>query len=159
MSSVLITFTTQGDSGKNWIVELDEKLNGGKSTFAFGEKAYFKVFSEKNATPIVVSSDGTVTAEGDGVEDVEETVEFIDSQEAFLSKPCVNIKSTMWFGNSLGNITLESPFSIKAEKEPQISGNGVAIAKITYTTTFRRFAISIPSSQFDEHPVLIVVAG
>lgn len=162
MSSVTISFTTAlpTGGGKDVVIELDDEKNNGKTTFRYGEKAYFKIFYDPALNVVVDKTDGILTDEGQGQETVEEFVSFIDSKEATLNKPCLNILSVEWLGNSLGSITQQGLYSIITEKTPELGGsNGIGLAKIEYTTQFKRYAISIPEKNVDEYQVIVAATS
>jgi len=135
------------------VLELDSERNADKSEFNYGEKALVRAFSwPVDLVYGMASSDGEVTSEGNGTETLTEVLSFANTNEAALSKPCVQILSTEWLGSDLGNVTTVSSTTVRASR------SGVGILEISYVASFRRFGVMLPARDRDDYPVLLVAA-
>ena len=67
---------------------------------------------------------------------------FEDADTANLGKPArTGISQTVWYGRSLGNLSLQSDkVTVKA------SAKGVGVARVTYDALARVYALSSPST-------------
>ncbi len=157
MATITITFTATAETG-DVVIELDNEMNKGKTQFLYGEKAYFKVFYDPSLVLSVTASDGTITEEGYGQEQIEETFNFVDTNEVKVRKPILSLVETTWFGQSLGSLQKDGLFKLVASEQPNPE-NKVAIAKVKYVTQFKRYAIRVSNKPYDEYPVLVSVVG
>lgn len=160
MSSLTITFSKTGAGIENIVIEPDEEKNDGKSSFLYGEKAYFKVFADPDLELILKSTDGTLTDEGQGQEQVEEEITFLERAEQNTRKPCLSLTSYDWLGNSLASITKTGLFLIKCELTPEPAGdNGIGLARLKYNTQFKRYGIKVLEKPYDEYSVIVNITG
>jgi hypothetical protein len=150
--SISITFVTKEvAAGKALVVDLDAEKNEDKSQFLYGEKAYFRIFTyPENMKIAIIESDGNITTEGNGLFEEEENIVFANVSEASCSKPISSIKSSKWLGESLGAIAVEGN-KIKA------SSKGVAILKLKYTASFRRYGLQLGGRSDDSYTVLVYI--
>lgn len=118
-------------------------LNGGKSSFSPGETVYLLVYKSDNVSITdAICSAGSLSAQGSVVVTVIEELMFEDSDTATLSKPArANISQVVWYGRSLGGLTLQSDkVTVKAQDK------GVAVAKVTYDALALVYALSSPAT-------------
>ncbi|MBF0182600.1 MAG: hypothetical protein HQM03_21505, partial [Magnetococcales bacterium] len=75
---------------------------------------------------------------------------------ATLDKPALSIDSVIWLGNDLGALTLEGD-----QRTVSVPNAGVAIARVSYRSLARTWAISSPVqvAELDEYPVQVHFAG
>lgn len=154
--SITVSFTTEADAAAAaaaLIVELDADKNGDETQFIYGTKVYFRVYTYPVDMKIaIIESDGIITSEGDGVSEEEEDITFANTNEGSCSKPVKSITSSRWLGNSLGAI------SAKGVKITMAS-EGVAILKLGYKSSFRRFALKLSGKSDDSYTVLVYIQG
>ena len=118
-------------------------LNGGKTGFSPGETAYILVFASDNVSVTeTICSAGSLSPRGTAVVTVDDEVMFEDTDTASLSKPANGaIKSTIWYGRSLGDLSLMGDkSSVKSAVK------GVGVAKVTYDATASVYALTSPAS-------------
>lgn len=140
----------------------DGNLNSDKTQFEPGDSAYFLVYK---STGIVVSTPITsvdtilgtsVTKEGEGTREVEETLQFINKRDATTRFPIQNVVSFKWVGSSLGLLTQVDDITLRADAE------GLSVAKVTYNTAFEIYRLSgvpIPLNGEDNFDVIIFIEG
>ena len=146
----VITFSEGAAADGIWL-QLDEAMNQGASRFAYGTKGYYQVFTCPDGLPLGFAlSDGKNSSEGNGTLEVEEFVNFIETDKGSTRLPIFKITETKWLGRSLGGVAALGGTSIKAAK----SGKA-AVLKIRYLAKFRRFAVYLRSRDEAEYPVLV----
>lgn len=159
-TSLTVTFVTDvitDDSGTpinaSIQVALDSVRNNDRTQFLYGSKAYFKVYSAPSDMSLqLIASDGTITEEGSGTEDIDDVVTFGNSDNGSVTYPVQSIVASEWLGKSLG--------AVHGEGNRVVSVNsGVGILDVTYRTPFRRYAISVPTKDVDEYAVAIYIQG
>jgi hypothetical protein len=152
-ASVTITFSASCKTeGASISIEMDEERNKKQSCFRYGEMAYFKVYTLPADMEITVSaSDGTIYGLGAFEETVEKQVTFENTDEAETDKPITQLGSVQWYGRDLGQITRTGDKSIRAQSA------GLAIAKISHTTSYRSYGISVSARQDASWPVLVLI--
>jgi hypothetical protein len=156
MASITITFTATGESAEDIVIELDEERNKGKTTFAYGDKAYFRVYSP---VPYEVYSTAGIVEKVASLSSVEEEfVQFVDSNTARLSKPITGILGTKWFGKSLGTVTKTGTFEVQCSEQVDPKVGKIGIAKVKYSSSCGVFFVSLDKKPEPEYPVLVVVA-
>lgn len=139
--------------------EIDDRedgLNGGDTSFAPGDTAYFLVFKSANVTyDAPVCSAGSIQTASAGSVEREEELTFADTDTATLQVPCTGSLSVLWLGRSLGSLTLIDPMTVKA------SAKGVAVAKVTYSATADAFGLTSPSSLngLTDFSILVFILG
>jgi len=160
MTDATISFVTSS-KGSKILITADEDRNTDeygktKSTFAYGETAYFRVYSEHPEKAAVYASDGVLTAMGIFTEDVtDETSVFLDSASADTDKPVAAVNSFEWLGSSLGSITRKSTYSVQCAVEPKPSQGLFGTALVSYRTSYALFGITLPVRNKESYPVLV----
>lgn len=171
-SSLTISFTTTTGSTDQFIdLELDDDLNGDKTSFLFGEVVYFRVFT--NCTTLdFFPSEGTVSDNGSGIADISEMISFtqppssaggvISDNTSSLSYPVSSSFSATAIGSSVGcgSISVD-PVDPKQANASQ-AGPGVYTA--TYKSNYLSKKITGPNmptgwSSDESYPVVVVVVG
>jgi hypothetical protein len=156
-ASLTVSFVN-ATSNADVVVELDAERNAGKTQFAFGTKAYFKVFADPSLNLNIDNSDGTVTPEGLGTDLITEELTAVDAQTQNTAKVMVSVADSEWYGNSMGAVTKTAAKTVVFEKLPAPgSANGVAIGQVKYYATFRRYAVQVPDKGVPTYNVLVVV--
>lgn len=157
--TITITFIVAPPIEDAIYVELDAEMNFDKTQFVYGEKAYFKVYTiPSDLAIILIPTDGSISAEGSGTETIEdELLTFTETEEGennqtSVSKPVVSIISSSWLGNSLGALSAAG-FEITATQL------GVGVCKITYSTSFRRYALSLSAKDEDSYIVVVLISS
>jgi hypothetical protein len=152
--SIVVTFHTEvAEEYQALVVELDDEMNDDKTQFLYGEKAYFRIFKYPPSLSITIfKSDGTITSEGSGDSEEEDTITFVNTDEGAVSKPVKNITSYEWLGNSLGSVSAVGT-KVKA------SQSGVAVLKLKYKSNFVRHAISVSTKEEEIYPVVVFIIG
>ena len=118
-------------------------LNGGRSSFNPGETVYILVYKSDNVTVTdTICSAGSMAAQGSTVVTKTEELMFEDADTASLQVPAQSsLSSTVWYGRSLGNLTLQSDkVTVRA------SSKGVGVAKVTYGALALIYALSSPAT-------------
>lgn len=155
-TSITVTFVTEAENlDVNAVlqVQLDSTLNLGETRFLFGSKAYYQVFfSPSTMTITQTASDGNITEEGSGTEEVTEYITFANSNEGSTGYPIGSVVSAEWFGTNLGALSYIG-------NTVQASKSGVGILKLIYNSAFNRYAISVQSTGDSEYYVLVYIAG
>lgn len=154
-SSISLTFTSVCDSGaddsKSISMELDEDRNIDGSCYLYGQKIYFRVSTlPEDLSYALTPSDGTINSEGQIEVEIEEEIQFEDSNEASTNKVIKLIQSMTWYGKDLGSLTKTGDNTVSA------SLSGVAIGTLKYTTDFKLYSITVPTREAQEWPVLII---
>lgn len=130
----------------------DNGLNGGDTSFAPGDRAYFLVYQSANVThDAPVPSAGTISGAAVGSVEREEDVSFADTDTASLAVPATGIVSVTWLGRNLGGLSLVNETGLKA------SASGIAVARVKYTTAPVGYALQSPDAIGDESDFSILV--
>jgi hypothetical protein len=117
-------------------MELDEEYNNGKTCFAPGERAYFKIYASGPYRRGATLGNSYRDAANIG-ETVTEYISFT-SFSGSASKPVWNITNYEWVGKSLGPIKiLKGSNRIITDEDEDKDGYGVIL--VTYDTRFNRF--------------------
>lgn len=113
-------------------LELDDRadgLNGGDTSFAPGDDAYFFLFKDDSvtlvtSTPMVTA--GGVSSSGSGTKEVDENLTFSNSDTSSLGYPPDGSVSMQWMGRSyeLSGTTLKPNSDL-----PEVSGSELKMAK------------------------------
>lgn len=154
--STTVTFAITGTDGTADAieVELDEKANGGKSTFLPTDKAYFLVFTNpENLALSIDATMGTITALGTKSVERTDTLQFVQSASESLNNVPTGSVRTEWIGRAGGTVAV-SGTSVSVPT----AVNG--ILNCTYTATAKSYSlsgVSIPPG-LEEIEVLIVVS-
>lgn len=157
-ANITVSFGSEG-AGDHLSAEIDGRedgLNGGDTSFAPGDTAYFLVFKSDNVEydEPVCSAGTIITAEGGTVEK-EEELTFADTDTASLSVPCTGALTVTWLGRSLGDLTLTDPMTVKA------SSKGVAVAKVAYEATADAYGLQSPATLegLTDFSILVYILG
>jgi hypothetical protein len=123
-------------------MELDSDYNFGRTCFAPGELAYFRVYG--NIRYSCKATLGTPVVDSWGVGDtIEDEYVSFSSWIGSTEKPVHRILSIEWVGKSLGAVTrVQGSNSIKADTSRH---DGYGVARITYTTRYDRWKLTAPS--------------
>ncbi|MCD6124284.1 hypothetical protein J7J62_03830 [bacterium] len=151
-ASIVLTFAASCAVEDHFInVEMDDEKNQGKTCFLYGEKIYFRVFTNpKNMNIRLESSDGSIFNEGTGYFEHEEDIQFANVNEANTQYPIDSVISSNWLGNSLGSISVSDTIIRTSE-------TGVAILRLKYGVIYRSYAVSVGPRDYDEYPVLVYI--
>lgn len=148
MTEIRTTIQVQFGSDKDAYItaEIDGRpdgLNQGKTSFAPGDTAYFLIFKSQGVdVQQILSSAGSISRRSRSLYVTRtEDVFFNDTNEGSLGVPSTGIDSIVWLGNSLGLVTLQSDqMTLKSTQK------GIAIARITYSTSPESYGIQSPKS-------------
>ncbi|WP_303851665.1 hypothetical protein [Seleniivibrio woodruffii] len=160
MTDTTISFVTSS-KGSKILISPDTDRNTDeygktKSTFAYGETAYFRVYAEHPDRTAVFASDGILTSMGIFTEEItDETAVFLESAAADTDKPVATVSGFEWLGNSLGEITRKSTYSVQCAAEPKPSQGQFGTALISYRTSYALFGITLPLRNRESYPVLV----
>jgi len=151
-ASIVLTFAASCVAEDHFInVEMDDEKNQGKTCFLYGEKIYFRVFTNpKDMNIRLESSDGSISNEGTSYFEYEEDVQFPNVNEANTQYPIDSIISQDWLGNSLGSISISNTTIRTSE-------TGVAILRLRYGVLYRSYAVTVGPKDYDEYPVLVYI--
>ena len=153
--SITITFKAScvAIPGHGITAELDAERNRGRSCFTYGEKVYFRVYTYPHNMRITfTSSDGVVNAEGSDTETIrDETITFADTNEATTRQYICNLISQDWLGTSLGQVAHIGGTAVRAARK------GCAVLRLTYTSFYRVYSITVPPRDHKTYLVLILV--
>lgn len=159
MAAVTTTIVVQFNSDTGGLsAEIDSRptgLNGGKTSFAPGDTAFFLVFPTGDAViDQVVASAGGVSSAGAGTYPVREVLTFANSREASLSKSYAGGGTVQWFGNNLGTITFNG-------SKATVPVAGVGVALVTYNASYTAYGLNAPSqiNGLTNFEILVVVIG
>jgi hypothetical protein len=159
-TAITVTFVTEdeltdaeGNIYTSLQVELDSDRNEGETRFLFGSKAYYRIF--KSPTDLVIAqtqSDGIITSEGVGTEEITEYITFADTNKGTIGYPLDSIVSAAWLGNDLGALSYVGNIVTASQ-------TGVGVLKVVYNAIFTRHAISVNVDGETEYAVLIYITG
>lgn len=133
-------------------------MNGGRSAFNPGETVYILVYKSDNVSITdTICSAGSLSAQGSTIVTKSEELMFEDADTASLSVPARSgIASTVWYGRSLGNLTLQSD-----RVTTRASAKGVGVAKVSYDALALIYALSSPATLNGEtdFSILAIIKG
>ena len=161
-ANTTISFSTSGTSDDQFTIELDTDRNNDKSTFSYGNKAYFRVYSTiadlnsliVKATAGTIAKEGIYTADRDAAD-----VSFIDSQTSDYSYAINGVSSYSWYGQSLGAITKYDDTTIQCEIEPDPENGILGIASVVVSASYALYSITVPKQSQSEFPVVVYVGA
>lgn len=162
MAKVTVSFVTEDDSSK-LSIESDPDRNTDytgrvKSKFRYGDTAYFRIYSQEPEKLEVYASDGTLSDLGIFTGEVSsEILQFISEQAVNTDKPVKGINSFKWLGQSLGDVSIQDPYTLKAAEAPAPAGGVIALANVSYKTAYRLYGINLSRKSEEEYPVLVYV--
>lgn len=117
-------------------------LKTGVNGFDLNDTAYFLTHVGKDVTGLAVASSAGLLMPGPSQTfQLTEDIVFDGTDTKTLDKPADSIDSAIWIGNDLGALTLESD-----QHTLSATSSGVAIARITYTTTASSWSLTSPGS-------------
>jgi len=160
MTNATISFVTSS-GGAKLIISADSERNTDssgkeKTSFAYGDTAYFRIYAENPDRLAVFATDGTLTSHGVFTEEVtDENVFFIDESSAAVQKPVLALNSFRWLGRELGTITGKNPYLVVCSQTPKPSEGKIGTALITYRTAYALFGLKLASKDMDRYPVLV----
>ena len=133
-------------------------LNNGDTSFQPGDTAFFLVYkSDAVVLDTPIASAGIINTQDDVDIVITEFVSFANTKAGTVNKPVKDGTLVVkWLGKDLGAINVDSSGVVLSASEA-----GIAVAKLTYTTTAKVFTINAPSSVNGEttYPILIVITG
>jgi hypothetical protein len=171
--SIVVTFgTTTLEEGQILVVELDaekhiEIYGEEKSTFLYGEKAYFRVYKYPADMPIVIKTSvsstdpGAIRSEGSGVTGEgglaasNDTLQFTTTSgvnSVSATKPIKSVVDYEWIGDNLGAIATEGT-TVTASK------SALGVLDLNYKAAFSLYYLSISTKSQDEFTVIVMVIG
>jgi len=134
-----------------------EGLNQGKSSFLPGDTAWFLVHASRNVTvDTPIASAGSVLSARVGSVSRTDDVFFENATTATLSVPADGIQKVTWFGTDLGSVSLGSD-----QLTVTASRSGVAVARITYSTSPKAYGVKSPTqlNGSTDFSILVLVTG
>jgi hypothetical protein len=158
-TSFQISFGDDDASSAHLSAEIDsrpEGPNGGNTRFMPGDVAHFLVYKSANvAYDNPIPSAGSVSGGGLVVVEKEEDIAFADTDTASLRIPAQSIVSVTWLGNSLGNLVLADPQTLRA------SARGVAVARVRFRANANTHALQSPASVagLTDFSILVFILG
>jgi len=132
-------------------------LNNGDTSFSPGDNLGFLLYRSSNindAATIITPSLGSIISLNNGSRAITEFIKFTNTKEVAPQYPIAGNFTYTWMGNNLGAVSQVN------DRKLTIPADGVGVAKITYTTTFKQYKLTntkIPGE--DEYDVLIYIAG
>lgn len=160
MTNATISFVTS-TGGAKIIIAADSERNTDsagreKTSFTYGETAYFRIYAENPDRLAVFATDGSLTSHGIFTEEVaDENVSFIEESAAPSGKPVLTLNSFAWLGRELGAITRRSPYSVTCSETPKPSEGKIGTALISYRTAYALFGLKLTAKNRDTYPVLV----
>jgi len=132
-------------------------LNDGDTDFAPGDNLGFLLYRSRDVddTSIVITpSLGSIVTLGGGTKSVTEFVHFPKTREVAPKYPVYSGFTYSWMGTSLGTLSATTDRSLVA------TTSGVAVAKVTYTTSFLQYRlVNTLLTGENEYDVLIYIEG
>lgn len=150
-----VTFSSESDTSVIFTFEINEELNNNKSSFLQGEPVYINLFRVLDVNN-VGSTNGNVTLyKTKQKKTIKEVLYFTNSRTVDVNYPVDQSGNIdfIWYGNSLGNISVINNSTIKANK----SGYGVGI--ISYTTLYDIYKLTTPKDIPNNEERGIIVFG
>lgn len=156
-TNTTITFSTTGTT-ESITIETDNERNSGKSSFSYGETAYFRVYSANPESLSVVSTAGTIEYAGVYVSDRDaENIQFVDSAEYEYQYPIEAVTAYIWYGQSLGQIAKTGTAKIASEITPDAANGIIGLASVTVSAKYALYSITLATQPESEFPVLVDV--
>jgi len=160
MAKVTISFVTDTDESAVKI-ESDTERNSGtngkvKTKFRYGDTAFFRVYAPEPEKLSAAATDGTISDLGIFSDNHTESVLFASEDTAELERPAKKLTAYSWLGNSLDEISLRDPFTIRCGNNPKT--DGPAMSLVTYSSVYRLYGLTLSGRDFDEYPVAVYVS-
>jgi hypothetical protein len=160
------TATTQG----NLKLELDDRedgLNGGDTSFAPGDDAYFFLFKDANVdlittTPITTAGGVSAASDPTGTKAIDENISFSNSDTSSLGYPPDGAVDANWLGKSyrLSGTTLipdtTKPNIIGSELKMEGGKKMIGILNCKYNSTGSLWKLSNVPQDFKEAMVIAI---
>lgn len=131
-------------------------LNQGRTQFRAGDTVYFLVYRSHNVGYYApVPSAGTTAFIGSTVISKEDDLAFPNVRTATLGVPATGIQSSLWFGNSLGALSLADEMTLQAEAQ------GVAVARVVTAAPADVWMLASPPmlGGLTDYSLLIYIQG
>lgn len=173
VATLNVTFdvdNADGDGNQGTIkLEIDDRedgLNGGDTSFAPGDDAFFFLFKDANVTLVTdvpTSTAGGVSSAGSDVKEVEDQISFSNSDTSSLNYPPNGSVTMEWVGRSyeLKGTTLSRNSSLPEVNGSQLKMSGgkkmIGVLKCTYNSTGSLWKLSSVPEDITE--VVIVAIG
>lgn len=134
--------------------ELDNDLNGGKSSFQTTDAVYFRVYAGGEYSVAVTAGTVQKTQAKKAVAADPEVVNFIHGEPGSVTKPIKTITRSLWLGNALGSISKIGDTSVKASGA---SKTNIGVAQVSYDTEYDVWKLTPPASAPSVFAILIVI--
>jgi len=135
----------------------EDGYNQGRTQFVPGDQPALLIFkSDDVEIEDVTPSAGNIAPLAGGTMEVEETLQFANSDTATLRYPTTALTSSKWLGRDLGTPELVDAMTVK------VPAAGVAMLLVTYDAAFEARRLSGVPAQLageDNYDVLVVVDG
>lgn len=160
MTKATVSFVTASDAS-DIIIQADtdrntDSLGNKKTSFLYGDTAYFRVYAQDPENVSVCATDGIITSHGVFTEDVlDEPMTFIDQSTATPDKPVYAINSYEWAGKSLGTLTAQTILSLSCSTAPDASTGLIGTALVSYRTAYKLYGITVGTKSRTEYPVTV----
>lgn len=178
-TSFVVSFST--DVEASIIAEVDDRPDGkhaGETNFSPGDDVYFLVFYPDNVTvDQIVTTAGSVSAEGTSTKEVEEMLQFANESTANVQYP-INLSkgfnSTQWIGSTPsggGGVLIVDQFTVKAtgissgfefNADGSVDPNSIdiGILKVVYDSDCDVHKLThSPLAGLDEYEIMVFVVG
>lgn len=158
-----VTFS-KGDGGSILIAEIDDRedgKNGGDTSFAPGEDAYFLIFLGTNVSLVGIypslGSTGLIEASS---KTVTETLTFYKPENltADLKYPVQSLVSVTWLGNTLGNYVLDGQ-TIRVTPDPNSGTYAAGVLEVQYISPCFVYKLNHAPLSVNEYEIAILVVG
>lgn len=160
MTKTTISFVTKADSTDIIIISDEDRnidsLGNKKTSFTYGETAYFRIYADDPDSIYVTSTDGTVTAHGIFTEDVtDETVSFLTENTSETEKPIIGLTSYTWLGKELGSVERDGLFTLKCTETPAPAEGKIACASVSYRSVYKLWGLTLSKKSRESYPVSV----
>lgn len=160
-ASIVVTFGQAADDQALLIAEIDGRpaseggTNGGRTQFLPGDSAHYLLYKHKVSKTTQRSSAGSLSFVGYGQRQIEDTINFIDTQEGSVQFPVYTLDSYEWLGNDLGTLAAVGDRDLRAA----VSGLGVAVVR--YTAKYEIWRLDSPAqiNGRDSFQIAILITG
>ena len=158
-ASYELEIVAPGDLSCSINIELDDKLNGGKSCFGPGDEFWIRVWSPV-AYDIYMTGGGIIERQNNVVEDIpdlndpetENEWEYINFTDwkGNASKPIYSITAMFWCFHSLGQVQWNQNYSELTVQPPENTTDmGYGVLRIQFKTKFNRIKLRAPQEGHD----------
>lgn len=171
-SSLTISFVATASGDQFIDLELDDDLNNEKTSFLFGETAFFRVFTNCSTVDFYLS-EGSISSVGSGSIEMTEVITFTEPPESAGGKASDNTaslshpaKSGTFSATKLGSGTGCGTLSIDVANTKQVNASlaGPGAYLVSYTSDYSVKKIVGPNmpSGWDieeSYPVVVLAVG